>query len=272
MNFTGQEAERLADAIEAKACCDLYVAAPAALRLSARTVKGATILLAPTLPVTYLNRVIGCGDEPSAVADILAEAATAYGTAGVQSYWIHLTPSAQTPQSLEMLQQRGFALASRRSWAKFLREVTAPPIPRTDLTIREATHDDATTVAAVVCAAYGMPPPIAPWFAALVGRPNWQVWVALHQGRIVATGSMFIDGDSAWLGVGATLAEYRGRGGQSALLAVRIRAAAAVGCRVVATETGEPVGGEPNPSLDNIRRMGFVQVCSRLNYAAPAMN
>jgi hypothetical protein len=37
---------------------------------------------------------------------------------------------------------------------------------------------------------------------------------------------------------------------------------------VLSTETGESIAGEPNPSLRNIRRAGFVQVCSRLNYAA----
>jgi hypothetical protein len=52
------------------------------------------------------------------------------------------------------------------------------------------------------------------------------------------------------------------------MLAARINAAAAEGCTVLATETGESVAGEANPSLNNIRRAGFVQVCSRLNYAA----
>jgi L-amino acid N-acyltransferase YncA len=71
-----------------------------------------------------------------------------------------------------------------------------------------------------------------------------------------------------WIGVGAALAECRGRGAQTALLATRIRTAAELGCHVISTETGEPVADEPNPSLTNIRRAGFVQVCSRLNYTS----
>ena len=56
-------------------------------------------------------------------------------------------------------------------------------------------------------------------------------------------------------------------GAQSALLAARIAVAADAGCTVLATETGESISGEKNPSLDNIRRAGFEQVCSRLNLA-----
>jgi GNAT superfamily N-acetyltransferase len=92
--------------------------------------------------------------------------------------------------------------------------------------------------------------------------------IAESGGRPAATGAVFIAGETAWLGVGATLAEHRNRGAQSALLAARIAIAADAGCTVLATETGESIAGEVNPSLNNIRRAGFVQVCSRLNYAS----
>jgi hypothetical protein len=38
----------------------------------------------------------------------------------------------------------------------------------------------------------------------------------------------------------------------------------------VATETGEPIDGEHNPSLANMGRAGFTQVASRLNFVGPA--
>jgi GNAT superfamily N-acetyltransferase len=270
MNFSSAEAERLADAIEAAASRDLYDAAPAALRLRAVSVGGATALVAPTLPVTYFNRVIGLGNQAPATADDIDSAMSVYAASGVSAYWIHLVPSARPPDLTARLVQRGFAPAARRSWAKFLRGVQPPTAPRSDLVLRAASPADASAAAAVVCTAYGMPATVAPWFAALVGRPGWQVWIAEREDRIVATGSLFVRGDFGWLGAAATLAEHRGQGAQRALLAARIDAAARAGCRVVATETGEAVDAEPNPSLANIRRVGFTQVCSRLNYAAPA--
>jgi hypothetical protein len=49
-------------------------------------------------------------------------------------------------------------------------------------------------------------------------------------------------------------------------MAARIRPAIEAGCTAIVTETGEPVGDEPNPSLANMLRCGFVRVASRLNY------
>jgi hypothetical protein len=52
-------------------------------------------------------------------------------------------------------------------------------------------------------------------------------------------------------------------------MARRIADAAQAGARYVVTETGEPKGNEPNPSLANMKRCGFVTVASRLNFAGP---
>ena len=45
---------------------------------------------------------------------------------------------------------------------------------------------------------------------------------------------------------------------------------ALAGARHLVTETGEPMGDEPNPSLANMNRCGFVTVASRLNFVGPA--
>jgi GNAT superfamily N-acetyltransferase len=269
MLFSGAEAERLADEIEARASRDLYAAAPPGMRTRSVAIGGATALIAPTLPVSYFNRVIGLGNESPATADAIDRIITAYSEVDVKAYWIHLVPSARPSSLPALLSQRGFVQPPRRSWAKFLRGAEAPPLPRTDLRLREARPVDADAVAAVLCAAFGMPPVVGPWFGGLIGRPGWRVWVAEQGGRVVATGSLYVYRETGWLGAGATLADHRGHGAQTALLATRMAAAAEAGCRILATETGEPVKAEPNPSLSNIRRAGFVQICSRLNYASP---
>ena len=53
-------------------------------------------------------------------------------------------------------------------------------------------------------------------------------------------------------------------------MAWRIREAIALGCSDIVTETGEPAGDEPNPSLRNMEACGFRRLVSRLNFAAPA--
>jgi GNAT superfamily N-acetyltransferase len=263
---SGAAAERLADLIEARACADLYAAAPAALGASAALAGEVAVLCVPSLPVSFFNRVMGLGNaEPATDAD-LERVIKTFTSAGVPEYWIQVSPAARPADLPRMLAARGFAPPPRRSWSKFLRTTDAAPAAQCEYTIRPARSADAAAVAQVVATAYGLPPSIAPWFAGLVGRPDWQVWVAEQDGAVVATGSLHIGGRHGWLGVGATLADRRGRGAQSSLLAARIRAAREAGCDIVATETGDPVAGEKNQSLENIRRAGFQWVCSRINY------
>ncbi|MEA3178196.1 MAG: hypothetical protein QOI59_1719 [Gammaproteobacteria bacterium] len=263
------QSEHLADIIEAAASRDLYRAAPPAFGLQFSSIGSATALIAPELPLTYFNRVIGLGNGEPASAKDIDDISDTYADHHVRDYWIHIGACAKPTDLATQLERRGFTCATRPTWAKFLRETELMQARDTPFTLREAETADAKHISAVICAAYGLPDELTPWFASLVGRAGWRVWLAELDGDVVATGSLFAHGDTAWLGVAATLAQHRGLGAQSSLLAARICVAAQLGCRVIATETGEPRAGELSPSLNNIRRAGFVQVSSRLNYASP---
>ncbi len=264
-----ERANSLADDVEAQAAVDLYAAAPRELELRTEVLAGATLLLAPRIPASFFNRVIGLGGHEPATGTDVGAVLDIYRTAAISDYWLHVTPTARPPALGEWLVEAGLGFPPRRSWAKFLRSTQSPAAAAPPgITVRHARADEADAVAGIACAAFGLPTLLAGWFASLVGRPGWTVLVAELEGRLIATGSLFVSGTTGWLGIGATLAEFRQRGAQSALLAARVRAAAEQGCEIVATETGESIAGEPNPSLGNIRRAGFVQVCSRLNYAA----
>jgi hypothetical protein len=56
------------------------------------------------------------------------------------------------------------------------------------------------------------------------------------------------------------------RADKGAILAARIEAAAAAGCEVVVTETGEALRDKPSSSYRNIIRAGFSEVYVRANY------
>ncbi|MER6159534.1 hypothetical protein ABT147_28960 [Streptomyces sp. NPDC001868] len=71
------------------------------------------------------------------------------------------------------------------------------------------------------------------------------------------------NGACAHMFAGATLPDARGRGAQSALLAARLRAAPAEGCRWIVAETGVEGPGEHNPSLRNLVRAGFEPMYDR---------
>ncbi|TDD58659.1 GNAT family N-acetyltransferase [Kribbella antibiotica] len=62
---------------------------------------------------------------------------------------------------------------------------------------------------------------------------------------------------------GATRPEYRGRGGQSALVAQRIADAFEQGCAWVTSDTAKPEPGGHNSSLSNLERAGFTVLAER---------
>lgn len=265
----------LADRAEAAAYADIYDAAPEALRrqlgLRVEHVGGATALLAPRLPTTMFNRVIGVGlDRPAAAAD-LAALRRLYRDAGAGAWWLHWSPFAAPDGGTAWLLGQGFTAPARRSWAKMLRATAAPPRAASDLEVAEATEAQAAEVGASVATCFGMPPFMGDWIAALHRRPGWRVYALTDAARVVGGGCLFIGDDAGWLGMGAVLPSHRGRGGQAALMARRIADAGAAGRAWAVTETGEVIGDEPNPSLANMVRSGFRCVASRLNFEYPAL-
>lgn len=259
----------IADAVEADAWADMFEVAPSQLGLISRAVAGARLLIAPRIPLGMMNRVIGLGIfEPlsdSALDQVVAE----FREAGGSTCWVHLSPAAP-PALREALTARRFTLASRPSWAKVLRGREPAPIVSTPFAVREVGVEHADAVASVLVAAHEMPPPVLPWNRAMVGRRDWRAFAAFDGDTIVAASFLFQRGERAWLGLGGTLASHRRRGAQGALMARRIDEAIAGGARYIVTETGEPLAGEPNPSLANMLRCGFRKVASRLNYSWPA--
>lgn len=172
---------------------------------------------------------------------------------------------AQQPAALkDWLRQRRI----RRTQASTLliRRCDTPlPAPASDctLTIRRWQPEDADAGARLAADVFGLPEPFIPLLASLNRHPRWRQWLALEDGRVVATSLLYLGDDMAWIGWGATLDGYRGRGIHPALLAARLQDAAAHGCRWLSSETASGTPAQPDPSLRNLVRMGFTPVHQR---------
>src|SRR5271166_3754504 len=153
------------------------------------------------------------------------------------------------------------------AWAKFVREADEPPQGGFAAHVREVGVDEADLFAATVVAGFGMPPPIARWVREIVGLPGWRCFLSELDGSPVGGGALFVRGDFAWLGIGATKPEARKRGSQSALIARRISAARRDGARWIVTETGVPQPGQPAQSYKNILAAGFKVAYVRPNWS-----
>ena len=263
----------VADDAEALAFADLFAAAPEALQarlgLRVEQVADATLLMAPAMPTPMFNRAIGLGLRREATMADVQAVIDAYRRAGSAGWWLHWNPHALPAHMPNRLTELGFTVPARRSWAKVLRGPEAPPVISTDLAVAPAADDQVDAVVHAIAQAFEMPPFMADWMARLHRRPGWRLYAVADGNQVVGGGSLFISGEMAWLGMGAVLPSHRRRGGQGALMALRIADAAAAGARYLVTETGEPLADEPNPSLANMHRCGFVTVASRSNFVGP---
>ena len=154
-------------------------------------------------------------------------------------------------------QLSGRGLERGQTLMKFRRDARPPPECPSTLRVAPVDRDHAASFGTVATEVFGMPRPMARWLGALCGRDGWICFGAFDGEELVGTGAAFVVGEHAWLGVGATLPQARGRGAQSAVLASRIEAVTAAGARTLAVETGDRVDGEAGPSFRNILRAGF---------------
>jgi hypothetical protein len=231
----------------------------------AREIGGAVLLRSELAPDSaMLNRVTGLGtSQPAteAAVDRILEAMR-----GVR-YFVAVSPLAE-PKALEgWLAERG--LTRGWGWMQFSRGVEELAGVPTDLRVLRIGPERGKDFAKVVLQAFELPYGLLDWLAGLPATKGWSVWLALDGDQAVASGALFVEGSIGYLGFGATLATHRGRGGQGALLAARIRGAAELGAHHVVTETGERVPDRPSSSYRNILRAGFCEEFVVSNWLMP---
>lgn len=259
--------------IERRMYEDMHAAADdelrARLKLGGFHVGSAFASVAGALPASaiVMNVTYGLGLEEQATPGQVAEIVEHYKLAGVQRYFIQLHPQARPKQLPDWLADH--KLLPARGWMMFERRRETFASSTTSLSVREATPSDALAFARITSDAFDLGEASVPWLARLVGRRGWYVYMSFEAETPAGTGAMYVEDDLAYFTFGATAPAYRGRGGQSALLRVRIGAALDLGCRVLATCTGEEVPGDPQHSYSNILKAGFKEGYVRRNYALP---
>ncbi|MGH6725866.1 MAG: hypothetical protein ACREB8_04880 [Pseudolabrys sp.] len=255
------------EAIECDAWLDMYEAAPAAVRerlgLMQRRADDGALLICRAVDHPQFNRLAYLGVTQPARGETLDAALADFAKAGVKNFVVHVAPGAEPLARL--CTARHLTIQSLR-WAKFVRDAAPPPRFSSSLTVREVRPDGARAFGVAAAAGFGLPAEVGEWVAALCGRPRWRCFAAYAGATAVAAGSVYIDGDCAWLGIGATIPAQRGLRAHLALLAARIEAAIAAGCTLLTTETGIPHGGDVGPSFVNIQRAGFAAAYARSNY------
>jgi GNAT superfamily N-acetyltransferase len=162
------------------------------------------------------------------------------------------------PEVFEMFKERGYAIAELNNvlYRRLERDEEFPPVPA-GCEIRPSHSEDAETAGAIVESSFfpdGAPEAFRGLIAPLYQMENALAFVASVDGKMAAcgTGAIVPEHGIFALGGAGTLAEFRGRGLQTALLRVRMAAAAEAGCEYAAVVTR---GG--TTSQRNCERLGF---------------
>jgi len=260
--------KELAEWIERQALRDLAEAARAT-GLSALVERGDDVLVLRSAGVDHVlfNRIVGLGEGAGVTVGELDGWLDAYHGARIARFFVHLYDEPRPAALPAWLEARG-VVRYPRSWDQLARG-RDEPLPRvsTPFVVRPARVADAAAITELFVAGFDLPPAGGRVFAALIGRPGWHIDVAADGAVVAAVGAVFVKGDCAYLAGGATRASERGRGAQLALLAERCRRALDLGCRVIVSETGAAIPGDPQHSHHNLQRSGLRVFATRHNYA-----
>lgn len=247
---------------EYAAWADLVAAAPpelaAAVGMRTADFDSCRAVIAPHVPSPEFNRgLLTPGADLDALVDFLRQ--------GADRAIIQIAAPDMTPERKADLIEAGCGPAAR-NWVMLARGPAEPPLPPTPLSLRNLGKAEAGQAGAVFVRGYGMPAAFAGWIAGLIGRPGWRGFGAFDGAMLVSVAFLFQKGERAIMTGAATLPEARGRGAQTALLALRLAEASRGGAEVIQSHTGLPVDDGKNPSLDNMRRAGFADTHTRLNW------
>ena len=202
-------------------------------------------------PDILMNRTFGF--SPADI-DKLPGMLDVYRRMGSKRAFISMDEEAFT-QAQDPLQRAG--LTAARPWVKFMRDDSPAPAATTDLAVREIGTEHGEALGNVICNAFDLPKGWAPILGRLAGREHWHAFATFDGEMLAGGGLVYVRDGIAWIGFGATDPAFRQRGSQSAVMSARIERARELGVKVMQTETGEAVPGDPQHSYHNIERAGF---------------
>lgn len=203
-----------------------------------------------------IGRATGCGLDRSLTTDDLDHIEAFYRKHNAPSQ-VDLTPL-HPPEVFEIFKERGYAIAELNNVLyRKLDPQEKFPDPPAHCEIRPSHHAEAELTGSIVEGAFfpdGAPQAFRGLIAPLYQMENARPFVAAIDDKPVACGTGLVIPEHRVLALcgAGTLAEFRGRGLQTALLRARMAAAILAGCEyaIVVTQGG-------TTSQRNAERLGF---------------
>jgi GNAT superfamily N-acetyltransferase len=260
----------LAEWSEAEAMLRLLSEAPPrlrrALRIASARMGGGIVLSMGHSAGRYASRALGLGVAEPVSRGLIDEVCGFYRSQRSPGAVLQIAPPFLPPDWDKICASHD--LVPGAVWVKVACEATRCKPAATRLQVRPVGAGQAAEWASVILRGFGVPDEagLSGMLAAAVGRGGFRAFAACDGSDMVAGAFMYLNGATAQLSVAATLPSHRGQGAQSALVALRAQAAAEAGCRWLIAEAERPADGTPNPSLDNVLRMGFTPLYDRQDW------
>jgi GNAT superfamily N-acetyltransferase len=219
-------------------------------------------------PSDYWSRALGFGFDRPVTEELLGEVIDFYRTAGARVMNLVLAPEV-VPADWPGIRQRLGLVEQDGTGVKLARDDSPAKPAETTLRVGLIDPSEVGEWVAVQMDVFQLPDAgggMAAMFAGVYDVPGVTCHGAWDGDKLVATGGLYVADGAAQFFSAATIAEYRGRGAQSALLTDRIEGALAAGAKVLAVDVAKPAPGEQNPSLNNAVRAGFKALYDRPTY------
>lgn len=257
--------------IEELAWWDIYKAAPDHYfrkhGLRAIRLPGGTCFAHRNFPAWDFNRVLKFGISPPATEKSLQTIQLWMQKNAGPIYNIGVDPNIQSEEVTEKLREFGFSISDGGMTRFFYDVKNSVSVVESSLSAREIAPHESGLLGTLFREAFDLPAGFDTWLGQLAGRADWRIFIA-YDGLIpIGTGALYVKNGLAWLGLGATLKDYRRRGAQSLLLSLRVSEAKKMGAHSIHIETETPEPGTPtDSSFRNILKAGFKVLYTRKHY------
>jgi hypothetical protein len=243
---------------------EMFRAAPDGAGLAVEESDEYVAFFSPQIDILLFNRVVGLGVRAPATPEMVDSLTAKYRAIGVSSFGFQLSPYARPEALTSWVESAG--LPQRDGWIKMYRDAARLSLIPTDLRIDQIGVEHKDAFGETACEGFNLPKARADLLSGTDGRPGWRHYIAWEGGTPAAVAAMYIKDEKGWLGVAATLPQFRKRGAQGALMSRRLQDGIKAGCKWFVTETGRDTIERPNPSYHNMVRTGFKLAYDRPNF------
>ena len=204
--LSGYELAVRAERIDTANWFDDFAAAPApvAAALGLATARhGDLAMVRSHIPFSHFNMVLTLGCPAQVDAAAFDAIDSFYAEGGAPQHWVLLNDHSRPADLPQQLAARGYQSAG--AWERVvLQGVPADRWAGHAQGCELVTQDNADEWSRFLLESYHMPPPIAMWLKALVGRPGWTHALLRENGKVAMVRSCYQTGDGwAWLGIDA---------------------------------------------------------------------